>query len=251
MFFVLSKLLRFAISPTSWVVLLVIYVMLTKKTGRKKIASYLLAGFLIFFTNPLISNLVMTAWETAPVPYDKISHHEYGILLTGVTVSNQQPNDRTHYKKGVDRVLHTVDLWKKGIIDQIVVTGGSGLISGSKQSEAAGISKTLIAAGIPKEKIILEEAARNTAENAINTQQLIGTEKKVLLITSAFHMPRASGCFKKAGFQATPFATDLYSTPITWEPDSWLLPNSTALHKWDILTKEWVGYIVYVVKGYI
>mgnify|MGYP001799352386 CR=1 FL=1 len=251
MFFVLSKLLRFVTSPTTWLILLAVYAIWTKNPRRRKVALTTLVGLLLFFTNPFISNLIMAGWETKPVPYQSVEHHQYGVLLTGVTVSNQEPADRTHYQKGADRVLHTIDLWKKGIIDKIVVTGGSGLIAGSDLSEAASIKRTLLTAGIPEMVIMLETAARNTAENALYTKELIGTTQKVLLITSAFHMRRASGCFEKVGFKVTPFATDLYSTPTTWEPDSWLYPKSSALYKWEILTKEWVGYLVYLVRGYL
>ena len=251
MFFILSKLLRFLTSPLTWILILAIYAIVTKRQSRRKIAAGLVVGSLLFFTNPLVTNLVMKSWEVAPVRYDELTKHQYGVILTGVTVNGRAPQGRTHYQKGADRVLHTVDLWKKGLIDKVVVTGGSGALVGNKSSEASNIRRTLLTAGVVEEDILLEEAARNTAENARNTGDLIGTDSKIVLITSAFHMRRANACFEKVGFETTPFATDYYAGPITWDPSSWLFPDTTSLHKWDVLTKEWVGYIVYKVRGYL
>ena len=231
--------------------ILALYIALTKHPGRRKVSAWVLVISMWFFTNPLISNLIVRAWEVPPTAYQSIEKHRYGVLLSGVTVPRQTPTDRVHYQKGADRVLHTLDLWRLGIIEKIVVTGGSGLLIGSEESEALKISRTLQAAGVPVEDILLEEAARNTAENAQFTRQLINTDAKIILITSAFHMRRAKKCFEKVNFKVTPFATDLYATPISVNPDDWLYPKTSSLEKWDIVIKEWLGYVAYQLRGYL
>ncbi|MEL6559011.1 MAG: YdcF family protein [Bacteroidota bacterium] len=206
---------------------------------------------LLFFTNPLISNFFMKSWEVEPTLFRDLKKHRYGVLLTGVTSMEKYPADRVHFNKGADRVLHTIELYKKGLIEKVVVTGGSAALLTTTKSESENLEQVLIQAGIPKKDIILEIKARNTAENAIYTRELINPEEKIILITSAFHMRRSVACFRKAGMNVTPFPTDLYSVYYSWTPEGWLVPNINSLNNWDILMKEWMGFTAYKIKGYI
>lgn len=250
MFFILSKLLRSLTSPLTWIIILFLYSLFTKSISRKTILRKVSIVMLLFFTNPLIANLMMDRWEMSPVSYDAMKKHKYAVLLTGVTSMNKPPYDRTHFNKGADRVIHTIDLYKKGLVEKIVVTGGIGSIFITRYTEAENIQTILKQSGIPAVDIILETKARNTAENALYTKELIEKNVSVILITSAFHMRRSIACFNKIGIEVTPFPTDLYSIPYSWTPDDWLIPKSSALTNWDILIKEWIGFIAYKVKGY-
>lgn len=206
---------------------------------------------LLFFTNPLISNFFMKSWEKEPVLFKNLQKHQYGVLLTGVTSMEKYPSDRVHFNKGADRVIHTIELYKRGLIEKIIVTGGSGAILQSYQSESENLKTVLIQAGIPESDITLEKKARNTAENARYTKELIGTDSKIILITSAFHMRRSIACFNKNGMNVTAFSTDYYSVYYSWTPEGWLIPSINSLSNWDILIKEWMGFVAYKMKGYL
>ena len=105
------------------------------------------------------------------------------------------------------------------------------------------------------DRILIEGESKNTWENATMSMELTRkkyqTPPRILLITSAFHMKRALGCYKKVGFEVVPFATDYYTHPLSPSLFSWILPESTGFYKWNILIREWVGIVAYWFAGYM
>ena len=99
----------------------------------------------------------------------------------------------------------------------------------------------------------MEKRSKNTYENALYSSELIrkkGLKNKVLLSTSAMHMPRSIACFKKQGLEVVPFTVDESSAV---EPGYFigkLIPDAQILLKWYRLMHEWVGINVYRVQGY-
>ena len=105
-----------------------------------------------------------------------------------------------------------------------------------------------------KSDIIVESRSRNTHENALFTSQLIKRDHpnaNCLLISSAWHLPRAEACFNKAGLFPTPFATDPFKQATTFNLNSTIMPDNSVLDKWNYLIKEWVGYLSYKLAGYL
>jgi len=110
----------------------------------------------------------------------------------------------------------------------------------------------LVGLGIPRQDIIIEAQSKNTYENAIFSAKIIKEEfqdPNLLLITSAWHLPRAERCFHKAGVTFTSFGVD-YLTEANIGIGSLLLPSTHIMLKWEFLIKEWVGYWVYRFTGY-
>ena len=148
-----------------------------------------------------------------------------------------------------------IQLYKKKKIKKIIITGDSGYVLKKGLHEATQLRDDLISLGIPKEDIIVETKSRNTHENAHQTRLLLeklGRSKQSnLLITSSMHMRRANACFKKEGIHCNPFTTDHYS--IHSESISVLefVPSHEAFSMWNKLIKEWVGYTVYNIMGYL
>jgi uncharacterized SAM-binding protein YcdF (DUF218 family) len=109
--------------------------------------------------------------------------------------------------------------------------------------------------GVPEEDILLETEARNTYENALLAGEIIRKkfpQAPVLLITSAFHMRRASACFKKQGLLFDTFPGDYYSRGRRkYGLTDFLLPQQEALLLWSKLFKEWMGMVAYKMAGYI
>ena len=253
MFFALSKIAYFLILPFTWIFALLLYSFITRRPWRKRVSFQAAIILVILFSNPLISNTVMGLWEIDPVPYDHLKNvkYDYAIVLSGIANPVQKPQDRIHLQKGADRIIHAIELYKQGIVKKMIITGGSGSVLFPELKESGKLADLAKMAGVPPTDIILEDQARNTAENAIYTAKLIDNKDKLLLVTSAFHMRRASACFKKTGLEVDVFATDLYASPLTYAPDDWLFPSVGAIHIWHILVKEWAGMIAYKIKGYI
>jgi uncharacterized SAM-binding protein YcdF (DUF218 family) len=137
---------------------------------------------------------------------------------------------------------------------KIAFSGGDPSIIYHAGTEAEGAEALLTALGVARDRLILEAKSRDTYENAkflkdeLARQGEIGPGKRWLLITSAYHMPRAMGAFRKAGFDVEPWPVD-YRT--RGEADL-LRPFDRAgegLRRVDIAAREWVGLLAYWLRG--
>ncbi|HEY3429713.1 MAG TPA: YdcF family protein, partial [Cyclobacteriaceae bacterium] len=236
------------------VIVLIVFILsfLIRKEKWKKIFFWGAFSLLIFFTNDFIANEAMNAWEIGPTPYAEIkSTYEWGIVLTGVTSMDRKPDDRVYFNHGADRVVHTVELYKKGIIKNILISGGSGKLVPTGRREADEIYKAMLLMGVPADAMMLESESRNTHESAVMVKDLISDQQTHLLITSAFHLRRSVACFKKVGLKVDMFSTDFYTHPRYFTPDVLLIPRLEAMMIWQRLFKEWTGMVAYRLAGYI
>lgn len=252
MFFFLSKVLFFLLMPLTWILAFLVLALLLKNPKRSRICLGLSLALLLIFSNSLLLNEAWLLWEKEPVPVKQIGTYDAGIILTGFTNLEKSPHDRVYTNKGADRYLHTLMLYKKGHIRKIIVSGGLGLLRKTHHSEAAEVRTLLLLAGVPQTDILLEDKSHNTYENAQFTRRLLRRHpeiKSVLLVTSAFHMRRASACFNKAGIGHTIFPADFYSSDRLAKFE-FLIPSEEALSQWSRLVREVGGYLVYKVLGY-
>ena len=103
--------------------------------------------------------------------------------------------------------------------------------------------------GVPKEDILIENKSRNTYENAKYTSELLGDNtENLLLITSAWHMKRANLCFQKFNLNCDKFPTDYTMKDKEFNLTYLILPTARTYERWEILIKEWVGFVVYTIK---
>lgn len=253
MFFILSKLLDFLLSPLLWVFLLLLYALLSKTpSGRKR---GLFAGLLLlfFFSNSIIANKVFHIWEGDPVSLSTLKNYNTAIVLTGVANYRKGHEDRVFFSKGADRVIHTIQLYKLGRVKKILISGGSGALTGDKIAEADQLRSVFLFCGVPDSDIILENQSRNTTESSRYTKSLIdslGINGEFLLVTSAFHMPRSIGCFEKAGLKVGAYPVDFYSNDIELDFEDLIIPSEDAISKWTLLIHEILGYWIYKLMGY-
>ncbi|ALI97687.1 YdcF family protein [Rufibacter tibetensis] len=253
MFFILSKILQYLASPLLWIVTLFLLGLFFRKQSKKEFAFRHGFLLLLFFTNPFLSNEAWLAWEPEAVLMNDVKQYDAGIVLTGVTEVNKSSHDRVHYGEGPERILDAIQLYKMGKLRKIIISGGSGALKQVQKTEASNLQQTALYAGVPAEDILLEERSRNTRENAQYTKELLQRHpelQKRLLITSAFHMRRAQGCFKKVGLEFDTFPADFQTHDRSFHLDDLLISNSGALQKWSHLIHEWVGYMTYKLLGY-
>ncbi len=255
MFFALSKILNYLTTPLVIVSgLLIISLVLRNQNLKKKFFIYGLV-LLLFSTNEFIANELISVWEIAATPFNKVSkHYKYGILLSGVTRSAMEPNDRVYFQRGADRVTHSLQLYKLGIIDKILVSGGSGQLIDSGHREADQIASVLALMGVNPNDIVTENKSRNTHESSLEVKSMLRKEVKpedCLLITSAFHMRRSAACFAKVGWPVDTFSTDFLAHQRKFTLDVLLVPKIDGLAMWNTMIKEWVGCTAYWVAGYI
>lgn len=256
MFFILSKTLYFFLMPLPMVFTIILVGTIVKHRLWKKWLVFGGLSLFFFFSNPYLSNISMKAWEGEPTPINQVSRHDIGVVLTGITNRYKRPTDRVYMQRGADRILHTIQLYKQGLIEKILISGGSGkLIDNSTDvKEADELKKVLLLAGVPEIDIYVENTSRNTFENAVNSYHLLATQfpnQSIILITSAFHMRRASACFAKQSCQFTAFGTDYYSHDKAYNLDDFIVPKSSAIKNWEVIIKESLGITMYWLSGYL
>ncbi len=255
MFFVLSKLLFYLLMPATWISAVLLYAVFAKHPERKKKALYASLILFLFFGNAALLNFFNNRWEPDAQQISELPEYELGIVLTGVVNLDMAPHDRVHFGRGADRVLHTIQLYTSGKLKKILITGGTGKLTGEKTSEAVELKKVFLFCGVPDSVLILETDSRNTRENAVFSKRVLdslGLKGNKLLITSAFHMRRSKGCFDKVKLQTDIFPVDFTGMDhIGWTPDAWLIPSEKAFVGWNVLIREWLGCGMYRLMGYI
>lgn len=137
----------------------------------------------------------------------------------------------------------------------LVYSGGSGTLLGSPMHEADQARAFFQQQGFDPKDILFEEASRNTWENALNTVKLVrpSPNQTWLLVTSASHMPRAVGVFRKLGWPVVPFPVD-FKVPKAIERGGivgldWRFNASARLSELDRAVKEWIGLLAYWLSG--
>jgi uncharacterized SAM-binding protein YcdF (DUF218 family) len=256
MFYILSKtidILAMPINIACFIFLVAFFVKNQKKSRR-----FILLGLLwiYIFSCPIFVNWVVKQWESTPKHINDVKNYEVGVVLTGgISKAYSASTDQSWLGWTFDRAGQAFQLYKAGKIKKIVISGGMGMfLRGDKNNnESLAARSYLIKSGVPASDIILEPNSVNTRENAVETAKVLRTQFKTnecLLITSAFHLPRASGCFRKAGvvFETYPSAF-LQQHETIWIDR--FFPNETSFHYASIVWHEWLGYVTYRLVGYI
>ena len=186
-----------------------------------------------------------------PVPTDDSPSAGAIVLLSGDIGIPLPP--RVESQLGGNRVLHAFRLYRAGKAKLIVASGGNVFHQSRVKAEAVYISDILKEWGVPESAILVERHSRNTHENALETQKILNEHQidRILLVTDAFHMPRAFSTFQRTGLEvvASPsgYRVAEYQKPVLL--DWW--PSVTKLHLAHLLMHEKLGILVYRLRGWI
>jgi uncharacterized SAM-binding protein YcdF (DUF218 family) len=250
MFFILSKILFFLLSPAFWIILLLLWSFYTKKEKRRKYLRIISLALFIVFTNPYLFNVLVRSWQSGVtvLPNKKCSA---GILLGGLSKTDKHNN--FYFSSEADRFIQTTKLFHKGVIENIVVTGGNPSIAKTKKTpEAIQLKKELLLQGVPDSNVFIEFESRNTYENAIFTKRLLDSLQLAppyALITSAMHVRRAKAVFKNAGLDVIAYPASFKEIDSDKSLDDFLVPSIDVLANWSSFLKEVIGLFVYRITG--
>lgn len=256
MFFFLSKFFLFLIQPLNWIFGLIIYGLIGKNPKRKRRALRTAIGILFVCSSPLISNFVAKIYETKGLEVASLTkEYDYAIVLGGfANLETPYDEDRLNLGPAASRLSQTIDLYHQGKIKKIVLSGGNGNLLGNQENEAINTAAYLKRIGIPEGDIIIDEKSRNTYENFKYSKELLKTgtnSVNILVITSAFHIPRSRLIARKAGLSCDFFPTDFYYEDWELTPTKTILPDVDRMRMWHLFIKEWFGLVAYKLKGYI
>lgn len=251
MFFLASKVFWLLAQPLSVVFLLMLSAVLALFWGRKRLAATaLVLGLLVHgavsFTN--FGYLLMQPLEDRfAVPSPPPPSVDAIIMLGGATLEGPSAARQiAELNDAGDRMTTTLWLAQKYPSAKIFISGGRGLLTDEGEAEATTAERFFLGFGIDRELLVLEGGSRNTDENVSNTKALLGesADGAIVLVTSAFHMPRSVGIFEKAGISVIPWPTD-YRTP---GPEGLGFQIANPVQNVNVTTaaiKEWVGLLIY------
>jgi len=256
MFFYASKLIWFAVQPSSMLLLLFLFGLLLYRFGRETLGIRVLVATVALYAFVGLSPLANAMMLSLEQQYARPSMNQIGtvdgmIVLGGVVDASVSRGRREiSLNEAAERVTETAALAYRWPDARIVFAGGDAALIAPGEPEASAAKDFFTRIGIDPSRVTIEPDSRNTWENALFTKRLLAPEpdQRWLLITSAFHMPRAMGVFRATGFEVIPWPVDFR----THGPEDLLsLPPrpSSAWRRVDLAAKEWVGYVVYYMTG--
>jgi uncharacterized SAM-binding protein YcdF (DUF218 family) len=256
LFFYFSKIFWFFIQPLNLVVLLLALSLLAGYGGWRKLSrSIALLTFLILAASSwtslgaLMLNPLEERFPRPDLP-DKVA----GIIVLGGGFEGAINLARQGYElnSGGDRFIEAAVLARRFPNAKIIVSGGTGALILEGERDADTAPKLFAALGIAPNRLTLERESRNTYENVLFTRKLVtpGPDENWLLVTSAFHMPRSMGLFRKAAFNVLPWPVD-YRTSGE-EGIGFMRDNpADALQATTIAIREWCALVAYKFVGRI
>ena len=257
MFFVLSKTLALLLVPSNALVLigllgLVLLPTRLKRAGtRLVIASFVL--LLLVGISPLGNLLIGPLENRFPVWRESGGTPPHGIIVLGGMIDADMTAARgpVSLTDAAERVTVVADLARRYPQARILFTGGDPGLTPSGNPEADAALPLLESFGIPRARVVLENRSRNTAENAVFSKELVAPKsgERWLVVTSAMHMPRAIGAFRRAGFPVEAYPVDFRTTGTA--KDVLALPRGflAGLGQLDAAFHEWVGLAAYWLTG--
>jgi uncharacterized SAM-binding protein YcdF (DUF218 family) len=254
-FFVLAKVLWFLLQPSSLMLGAVIVGAALLGTRWRRLARGLLwgglAAVLIGGLSPLSDLLIRpleARFHRAEIGGGAIA----GIIVLGGAEDSRAADtpQLAPLNEAGERYTEAVALARRLPQARIVFTGGSGLLVTTGPQEADVAGRLLGALGVPTERLTLESKSRDTYENALFTARLVDPKpgERWLLVTSAWHMPRAIACFRQAGFKVEPWPVDYRAARGL---GALRLQSSIpeGLRRIDFIVREYVGLVMYYATG--
>ncbi|ACK49726.1 protein of unknown function DUF218 [Methylocella silvestris BL2] len=255
MFFPVSKIFWLVAEPLTFLILLAligVVLMFTRfwRAGRALAAAGAFAMALLFLTPVGVALLLPMENRFPPPPVDLPA--PTGIIVLGGALNQSRSVARGQATFGGDgeRLIAGIELSKRYPSARLVFTGGSGNLVEQTIVESTGVKKFWLDMGVPPDRMEFESRSRNTWENALFTRDLLRPKpgETWLLVTSAWHMPRSMGIFRRLGFDviAYPVAYRTSGDSSDW---SFLRPAFERVPLVVLAFREWIGLLAYRLTG--
>jgi uncharacterized SAM-binding protein YcdF (DUF218 family) len=210
----------------------------------------LAALFLLIFTSsPIISNEVIQYLERAELRKSPADVHNADaiVVLSGMIEPIQGFHGLMYEWNDPDRFFGGIELMKANKAKEIIFTGGKmPWQSDEINSEGEVLSKFASEFGISSSQIILTKNVQNTKDEALAVKEALINSKnpKIILVTSAFHMPRSKKLFENQGIEVQTYPVDYKAGIFELTPMSFL-PSADAFRKFQFAWREMIGRFYY------
>lgn len=264
MFIFLSKILPLFVYPLGLSSILLLFTLTIRHRHKLRFGLTLSAILILWLTSTTgFSNLLARSLEYKYPVLDDYPMVDVAVVLGGGTEPAVAPRQSVEVNGAGDRVLFAASLFRQGKAQKLLLSGGeiSWLNEGST-TPADDMAALLTSIGIPEEALILETKSKNTYENALYTREKLmdAESNRILLITSALHMPRAVALFEKQGFEVIPVPVDFSVTEDESPPQGSsriqlkfmdIIPQTGNLSLTTNALKEYLGLFVYRLQGWL
>ena len=252
MFFYASKILWFFATPSNlFIAATIVGAVLWRRRGGRQLA-LAGAGALV------LSSLTPLPWLIAAPLENRFARPPGDFAQpTGIVVLGGAMDEELSMARGTPtltdagaRMTDAVALARRFPQARLVFSGGSARLGEHAATEADAARQLWLSLGVPPERMTFEDRSRNTYENAVFTRDLVQPKASEiwLLVTSAQHMPRAIGIFRKIGFAVVPWPGDYHTfgDARDWRPSR---SAGYALRLFDDAVREWIGLAAYYAAG--
>jgi uncharacterized SAM-binding protein YcdF (DUF218 family) len=263
MFLFLSKLLPLLVYPLGFsaVLLLVTLGLLWRRRLRSARITTVAALLVLWLgSNGWVATHLTQSLEWQHLPPDPMPRAGAIVVLGGSTRSAIYPRPWVDLTESGDRVLHGIRLYQAGRAPLLILSGGRVPWRGGGQAESTDMAAIATAFGVPAEAILEDATSLNTHQNAVNVQQILQRQgiDRILLVTSAMHMPRALAVFHRLGITAIAAPTDFLVSAQSLDEIGGsrqalllsLLPDAANLSQVSRALKEYLGLWVYRWRGW-
>ncbi|NEQ99150.1 MAG: YdcF family protein [Cyanothece sp. SIO2G6] len=262
MFLFLSKLLPIFVYPLgfSCLLLMATFILVWRHPRWAALSSGLGVVLLMTMSSGIVADRLLRSLEWQNIPDQPLPTADAIVVLGGAVRSAESPRPWVEVAEAGDRPLYGARLYLEQKAPHLIFSGGripwyGGYGATPESTDMAAIA---IAMGVPATAIVEEPDSLNTRENAVNVKQILETQgwEKILLVTSAVHMPRSLRIFKKLGINAIAAPTDFLTTQAKPNQGTGVrrlletLPDAEHLAESTRVIKEYIGTFIYWLRGW-
>lgn len=254
MFFLAAKIAWFFLQPLNAAIVFGLVALAALAAGLRRIGWIALAGSVLILAVSTWTNLGAVLLQPLEERYvrPELPERIAGLIVLGGGFEGAINLARGGYElnAGGDRMVEAAVLARRFPEARIVISGGSGALVLEGEGDADTAPRLLEALGVPRDRLVLENKSRDTFENAAFARELVhpAEGEKWLLVTSAFHMPRAIDLFRKAGFSVEPWPVD-YRTAGNERLGLATDNPVDSLRTMTLAVREWLGLLAYRIVG--
>jgi uncharacterized SAM-binding protein YcdF (DUF218 family) len=251
MFLFVSKLFGLSLTVSNLLIVAALLGALALRLRKRRIGLVLIwtaaLGFVLIGFGPADAILMRPLEDRFPRPVN-ISEPT-GIIVLGGTLNAyiSAPRNAIVFNQDGERMSEAAALAHRYPNAMVVFSGGTFGNTDESTSEASFAKRFLMELGVQESRIVLEQRSLGTAENAAFTRALVMPQpgQRWLLVTSASHMPRAVGAFRRAGFPVIGYPVGYTKSGRPQDFFEIRLEPSTGLVRADVALHEWIGLVVY------
>ena len=246
--------------PTSLALaLLVAAVLLARRRGAQRVCLAMAVMVLLVAGNDWVVAGMTRHLEGQFLPRDPVPEADAIVVLSGGVLGRRAPRPSIEIGEAGDRLIYGASLYKQGKAPQIICTGNVATGGMAPRPASEDMAELLAILGIPDSAIVTETRSENTHDHAVLVCPMLEQRRagRVLLVTSAMHMPRAMGVFRR-GCPAVEFIaapTDFrapYDPPMPWyRRGVALLPTPGSLLAFSEAAHEYLGVAYYTLRGWM